>query len=156
MTGYGRIRRGDREGGLTGGAGVEGRAVLRIELTSAHVVYPSARIMAEGHPSAGGIPGKPGARGIPGVPGAVLNGSHFSLRLPFPADFLCLIRGFICPCFPGECKMNSVGGFQRDSCSKTCHYRSLRFEDPGPGQATGRGAGGTSQMEIAGRGTARE
>jgi len=34
----------------------------------AHVVYPPAGIVAEGHPTAGGIPGKPGARGIQGVP----------------------------------------------------------------------------------------
>jgi len=49
--------------------------------------------------------------------------------------------------------MDSVGVFQRDSGSKTCHYRSLRFEDLRPRQAMGRGAGGTPRMEIAGLGS---
>lgn len=35
--------------------------------------------------------------------------------------------------------MNSVGCFQRDSYSKTCHYRSLWFEDLLLSQATAQG-----------------
>jgi hypothetical protein len=79
---------------------------------------------------------------------------HFVLRLTIPADFLCLIHDFVCLYFPTECKMTSFWCFHRNSCSKTCPYRSLWFEDLRPRQATGQGRRGTPQPLIAGRGTA--
>jgi hypothetical protein len=39
LTGYGRVVRGDREGGLTRRAGFEGRAVFQIELIPATVDF---------------------------------------------------------------------------------------------------------------------